>query len=231
MQNYAIRGWREGPHLAKHGLFLAHFEIAVYGAPRNSRLVLRKNRLDNLDLRGESVGAYLDHFPVIPTDSKTNMPSIYKHITMTTSMPASHRSRSRIQSARRFAFITMGAVIALPLAAISQTSAPWVAPSGAAAKKNPFAGKADAAASGKQLYTTTCAPCHGTTGRGDGPAAVALNPRPANYTTSAISAESDGSLFWKLSEGRGAMVPFKSALSEKQRWELITYIRTLQKKK
>jgi len=77
----------------------------------------------------------------------------------------------------------------------------------------------------------TCSPCHGTSGRGDGPAAAALNPKPANYTTKAISAESDGALFWKLSEGRGAMVPFKSTYSEKQRWELITYIRTLQGKK
>jgi mono/diheme cytochrome c family protein len=55
--------------------------------------------------------------------------------------------------------------------------------------------------------------------------------RPANYTTKAIAAESDGALFWKLSEGRGAMVPFKSTYSEKQRWELISYIRTLQGKK
>jgi len=39
-----------------------------------------------------------------------------------------------------------------------------------------------------------------------------LNPKPANYTTSAISAESDGSLFWKLSEGRGAMLAFKAAI-------------------
>ena len=108
---------------------------------------------------------------------------------------------------------------------------PWVAPASAAAKKNPMAGNASAAAEGKKTFMMTCAPCHGTSGRGDGPAAAALNPKPANYTTKAISAESDGALFWKLSEGRGAMVPFKSTYSEKQRWELITYIRTLQGKK
>lgn len=111
------------------------------------------------------------------------------------------------------------------------SAAPWNAPASAAAKKNPFAGKADAVVAGKQTFATTCVPCHGSGGRGDGPAAVALNPKPANYTTSAISAESDGSLFWKLSEGRGAMVGFKATLSEKQRWELISYIRTLQGKK
>ncbi len=120
------------------------------------------------------------------------------------------------------------AFIAIVPPGFAQTSAPWVAPASEAAKRNPFAGKAEAAAAGKQIYMTTCAPCHGNSGRGDGPAAMALNPKPANYTTSAIATESDGALFWKLSEGRGAMVGFKGAFSEEQRWQLITYIRTLQ---
>ena len=123
------------------------------------------------------------------------------------------------------------AIYSIICAAIAQTATPWTAPASAAARKNPFAGNAEAAAAGKKIFATTCVPCHGSTGRGDGPAAVALNPKPANYTTSAISAESDGSLFWKLSEGRGAMVGFKATLSEQQRWELISYIRTLQGKK
>jgi len=130
---------------------------------------------------------------------------------------------------RILAMAAAGVAIAAPL--IAQNPGPWVAPGSASAKKNPFAGNAAAIAEGKKIFMTTCAPCHGTTGRGDGPAAAALNPKPANYTTKAISAESDGALFWKLSEGRGAMVPFKSTYSEKQRWELITYIRTLQGKK
>ena len=120
------------------------------------------------------------------------------------------------------------AFIAIVPPGFAQTSAPWEAPASEAAKRNPFAGKAEAAAAGKQIYMTTCAPCHGNTGRGDGAAAMALNPRPANYTTSAIARESDGALFWKLSEGRGAMVGFKGAFSEEQRWQLISYIRTLQ---
>ena len=48
--------------------------------------------------------------------------------------------------------------------------------------------------------------------RGAQPASATINPKPANYTSSAVSAESDGSLFWKLSEGRGAMVEFKASL-------------------
>jgi len=37
-------------------------------------------------------------------------------------------------------------------------------------------------ADGKKLYVSNgCAACHGVTGRGDGPAAAALNPKPRNY--------------------------------------------------
>ncbi len=33
-----------------------------------------------------------------------------------------------------------------------------------------------------ELYVSRCAPCHGTLGKGDGPAAGALTPKPRNYT-------------------------------------------------
>ena len=117
------------------------------------------------------------------------------------------------------------------LAWSAESPAPWVAPAAAAAKKNPVAGKPDALAAGKQIFTTTCVPCHGAGGHGDGAAAAALHPRPANFSSAAVSGESDGALFWKLSEGRGAMVAFKSSLSEAQRWQLVSYIRSLQGKK
>ena len=31
------------------------------------------------------------------------------------------------------------------------------------------------------VFMSTCAPCHGPEGRGDGPAAESLNPKPRNY--------------------------------------------------
>ncbi len=38
-------------------------------------------------------------------------------------------------------------------------------------------------ATGKELYTTTCASCHGESGQGDGVAGAALNPKPRNFTS------------------------------------------------
>lgn len=39
------------------------------------------------------------------------------------------------------------------------------------------------AASGKQMFEAYCASCHGTSGKGDGPAAGALKSAPADLTT------------------------------------------------
>jgi mono/diheme cytochrome c family protein len=43
--------------------------------------------------------------------------------------------------------------------------------------------KPTSAASGKQMYSTYCAVCHGTDGRGNGPAASAMKTPPTDLTT------------------------------------------------
>jgi cytochrome c553 len=34
----------------------------------------------------------------------------------------------------------------------------------------------------REMFNSRCATCHGTEGKGNGPAAAALNPKPRNYT-------------------------------------------------
>lgn len=106
---------------------------------------------------------------------------------------------------------------------------PWAVPKIAQDVKNPLAGDKSVLAEATTLYTTNCAPCHGNKGRGDGPAAQALIPKPADHTSTLVQGETDGSLFWKLSEGRTPMPSYKKILTDKQRWELVNYIRTLGK--
>jgi len=101
----------------------------------------------------------------------------------------------------------------------------WKAPVTAKATKNPVKGVGSA----KKNVETNCATCHGASGKGDGPAAAALPaPKPADWTSAKVQAESDGELFWKISTGRGAMPPWKH-LPDKDRWEIVNYIRTLKK--
>ena len=81
----------------------------------------------------------------------------------------------------------------------------------------------------KKTVETNCVTCHGASGKGDGPAAAALPPpKPADWTSAKIQAESDAVLFCKISDGRGAMPPWKH-LPDKDRWEVVNYIRTLKK--
>ena len=105
----------------------------------------------------------------------------------------------------------------------------WVAPPEAQAQKNPLSGNTEVLKDAKPLYVSMCAPCHGEKGRGDGPAAAALNPKPADHSSKAIQAESDGSLFYKMTTGRGPMQSFRTKLTDAQRWSLVNYIRTLKK--
>jgi mono/diheme cytochrome c family protein len=107
----------------------------------------------------------------------------------------------------------------------------WQVPKSAINVKNPVAQSAASAQSGKALYSTYCTPCHGKKGSGDGPAAAALNPKPADHTSAKVQAESDGTLFWKLSEGHSPMPAYQAVLTATQRWDLVNYIRTLAKKK
>lgn len=104
----------------------------------------------------------------------------------------------------------------------------WVAPASSKELKNPFTGKANIN-KGKSIYKTRCVICHGEKGAGDGPAGKALTPPAADHTAAYVQKQTDGELFWKVSEGRGAMVGWKLILSEEERWSLVNYMRTLAK--
>ncbi|HEY8780167.1 MAG TPA: cytochrome c [Mucilaginibacter sp.] len=105
----------------------------------------------------------------------------------------------------------------------------WVAPAAARTVKNPVASTPSTIKDGKILYVTNCAPCHGNKGKGNGPAAAALTTKPADHTSAAVQSEKDGSLFWKISEGKKPMPQYKTILTATQRWELVSYIRRLAK--
>ena len=107
---------------------------------------------------------------------------------------------------------------------------PWVAPEAARQVKNPVPVNPESLAAGSQLFHENCAPCHGETGKGDGDTGKIIKKKPANFTDAKLmSEETDGSLFWKMSEGRGPMPSWKDELSDKERWQLVNYIRKLTK--
>ncbi len=122
----------------------------------------------------------------------------------------------------------MGAVYAGPAGHNdgNKAAAHWMSPKQDAEKPNPI--KADAASidRGKKYYFQNCASCHGAKAMGDGPAAVALNPKPTNLVAMS-GGHPDGDFAWKIANGRGSMPGWKTTLSENQIWDLVNYIQNL----
>ena len=112
---------------------------------------------------------------------------------------------------------------------MAQKASAWVVPPAYINLKNPTIADSATLKSAKALYIKYCAPCHGVSGKGDGPANASLNPNPANHTSILMLNETDGALWYKITTGRNPMPENKSILTENQRWELVTYIRTLTK--
>jgi putative copper resistance protein D len=83
--------------------------------------------------------------------------------------------------------------------------------------------------SGLQNFQRLCVSCHGIGGFGDGPAGVALKPKPADLTAKHTGDHTAGDLFWWISHGKeGTGMPgFQETLSEEARWDLINFLRTL----
>lgn len=97
--------------------------------------------------------------------------------------------------------------------------------------ENPIEVSAESLAIGSELYAANCLPCHGATGKGDGPVGVTLDPRPADLTQHTIPGlHSDGQLWLWITNGYPGstrMPAFGEVLSDEDRWHLVNYIRTL----
>lgn len=140
--------------------------------------------------------------------------------------------KKKSSSTEFLGMVTIGALLLFGCNISQAQSNSWTVPKSAVTLKNPEASDAASIKNGKTLYQTYCAPCHGDNGKGDGPAAASLNPKPADHTSEAVQAESDGTIYYKISEGRAhtAMPPFKAVLHPEQRWAIVNYMRTLAKK-
>ena len=94
--------------------------------------------------------------------------------------------------------------------------------------RDPVPATAENIAAGKQTYLTSCAVCHGPQGKGNGPLAATLNPRPVDLTVHA-RLHSEGELFYWITNGISgtAMPKWQDQLTDLQRWQAVTYVRTL----
>jgi len=94
------------------------------------------------------------------------------------------------------------------------------APRSAASLENPYSGQASAAQAGGKLYAAHCAACHGRSAEGTGNIpALAHGP---------VQSVPDGEVFWFITKGsRSGAMPSWASLPQQQRWQLVTYLKTL----
>ena len=118
-------------------------------------------------------------------------------------------------------------IVAILSSAFFYQQTPWNAPASADSKKNPLTSDASSIAAGKVVYDKECLSCHGKKGKGDGKSAADLDVPVGDMTSAKTQNQSDGALFWKISEGRKPMPTFKKKLTEDQIWQALIYMRTL----
>jgi mono/diheme cytochrome c family protein len=107
---------------------------------------------------------------------------------------------------------------------------------------NPVAADDVSVARGAELFNINCTQCHGVDGKGSGTvAAFLVKKKPADLTSEAVQARSDGSMFMTISNGiwnaentlfpdvefSGQCPPLNENLSVRERWDVVNYVRTL----
>jgi mono/diheme cytochrome c family protein len=94
------------------------------------------------------------------------------------------------------------------------------APEKAKAKRNPMENAKDSAAAGQNLFEQHCSECHGDSAEG--------TRKAPSLRAAEVQNAAPGAIFWILTNGvvrRG--MPVWSKLPEPQRWQLVTFIKSM----
>jgi len=128
-------------------------------------------------------------------------------------------------------FAVAAGLVGLAAALAGQEPSPspdvWQAPPEAKELQNPLKGDGGTVPRGQKVFQRYCVPCHGSEGAADGRLAQRLAYKPANLTLEQMSRLADGEIFWKVSKGRKPMPAFEQLLSQRERWDIVSYVRTL----
>jgi len=88
---------------------------------------------------------------------------------------------------------------------------------------------ADLVERGKQRYQIFCTPCHGETGNGQGVVSKYWAiPPSANLIDARVSAMPEGQIFSTITHGKGLMGPYNGVIPVKDRWAIVSYVKSLQ---
>lgn len=99
--------------------------------------------------------------------------------------------------------------------------------------KNPMAGdlSSETLMVGQKFYETNCMICHGMKGEGGDSTSVAkmMPLKPPSLFSDKIKSWNDAEIYHLITMGRGLMGPYASHIPQQYRWQVVNYIRHLQK--
>lgn len=95
--------------------------------------------------------------------------------------------------------------------------------------RNPVAPTPASLEAGKRLYEIYCALCHGPAAKGGGPVALKFVP-PPDLTLELFQKRTDGFLYATIRDGGALMPPQAEGLSSQERWDVVNYLRSLQRR-
>lgn len=103
---------------------------------------------------------------------------------------------------------------------------------GAKGNKNPLAGEtsSEVLLTGQKYYETNCAVCHGYDLKPKGHVYDMMPTKPPALDTDKVKGWSDGQIYHVITMGQGVMGAYASHIPQKSRWQVVNYIRHLQKK-
>ena len=120
------------------------------------------------------------------------------------------------------------------MADVSAQYSGWLIPEGGKTEKSPVTSPADAARTGKVLFLSNCARCHGQEGKGNGP-----DSDHAADLTDDLRTElnTEGVLFYKVWNGHAIqlrtqiddMPAFRGKLTKDQVWDIVEHLKVLRR--
>ncbi len=100
---------------------------------------------------------------------------------------------------------------------------------------NPIAGQEtqEVLMTGQKFFETNCAVCHGMRGQGGvegNSIGEKMALKPPSLLSDKVRAFNDARIYHIISKGQGVMGPYESHIPQAYRWQVVNYVRQLQKK-
>lgn len=113
------------------------------------------------------------------------------------------------------------------IASLTHAQEPWKVPEVKKLKTANFKFTAEILKNGETIFKANCTACHGLPGKAS---FAIMTPSPGDPATDKFQLQTDGELYYKITNGRTPMPSFKNILSDKDRWSVISYFRSFNKK-